>query len=477
MAEPIRKLGPYTLVSRIGRGGFGVVWLAEKRTAITTTQFALKLPRGEDIDLEALKQEAAIWTQASGHPNVLPLIEADIYDDQVVIVSEYVPDGSLAGWLKEHGGKAPSAEAACEIIDGVLAGLAHLHARRIIHRDLKPENILLQRETPRLADFGIARLLKSSSHSAKVSGTLAYMAPEAFDGKRTEQTDVWSVGVIFYQLLTGRVPYDQPDTPSFIGAIMRHDPPPLPLSVPEVVRQIVMSALQRDGANRYSSAAEMRRDLREAERLLWLGERKARESLPETIEDVHANPVLPAHRSLKVYRSASTVASWMCGIAVAAILLVAVFGHIPTNRVPTVRYSLALAAFLLSLFFLGGRLLKGTLKGLVLSTAVGLVLFAIVRLSYRPSNTATIAPPATVATPSPVSAGDSSGATLSPSPPSTQGTDLVLARPMATPSPSPTPPKRRSKEPPSRMKSIFGKMKGIFGDNRRTNRRTNSNEP
>jgi eukaryotic-like serine/threonine-protein kinase len=95
MEGQAKKLGPYTLVTRIGLGGFGVVWLAEKRTAIATTQFALKLPRGEDIDLEAFKQEAAIWLQASGHPNVLPMIDADIYHDQVVIVSEYVPDGSL----------------------------------------------------------------------------------------------------------------------------------------------------------------------------------------------------------------------------------------------------------------------------------------------------------------------------------------------------------------------------------------------
>jgi serine/threonine protein kinase len=121
MPEPNRKLGPYTLVSKIGLGGFGVVWLAEKRTAIATTKFALKLPRGEDIDLEAFKQEAAIWLQASGHPNVLPLIDADIYDDQIVIVSEYVSDGSLGGWLKQHGGKASSPEAAVEMMDGIRA--------------------------------------------------------------------------------------------------------------------------------------------------------------------------------------------------------------------------------------------------------------------------------------------------------------------------------------------------------------------
>lgn len=437
-----------------------MVWLAEKRTAIATTQFALKLPRGEDIDLEALKQEAAIWIQASGHPNVLPLIDADVYDDQVVIVSEYVPDGSLAGWLKQHGGRAPSAAAACEIMDGVLAGLAHLHARRIIHRDLKPENILLQRETPRLADFGIARLLKSSSRSAKVSGTLAYMAPEAFDGKRNEETDVWSTGVIFYELLAGRLPYDQPDISSFIGAIMRHDPPALPHSVPEVVRQIVMKALRRDAANRYSSAAEMRRDLREAERLLWLKEREAREALPATIEVPRTTLVLPVDRSLKAYRSASTIASWMFGMTIVAILMVAVFGHIPADRLPVVRFSLALSAFLFSLFFLGGFLLKGTLKGLVLSALVGLVLFTVVRLTYRPVNTVTGAQPTPTMTPSPVV---DSAAMPNPPPLATAGTSPYPARSSPTPTPSPTPRKARGAgNKNSNYRRMMDKVKKIF---------------
>jgi serine/threonine protein kinase len=299
-----RKLGPYTLVSKIGRGAFGVVWLAERQSSIATTRFALKLPRDEDIDLEAFKQEAIIWLQASGHPNVVPLIEAEIYDQQVVIVSEYIPDGSLAAWLKQRGGRAPSIETACEIIDGVLAGLGHLHERHIIHRDLKPENILLQRETPRLADFGIARLLKTGSYSANVSGTFAYMAPEAFDGKRNEQTDIWSAGVIFYQLLSGRLPYDQPDTISLVGAIMRHDPPPLPESVPEVVRCVAVKALQRDSVNRYATVSEMRSDLREAEHRLWLGEQKSTvgppmppipipESIPEPTSARTLQPTVP----------------------------------------------------------------------------------------------------------------------------------------------------------------------------------------
>ena len=81
-------IGLYTLIERIGRGGFGEVWLAERRTSLLTTKVAIKLPLDEQIELDAIKQEAMLWEQASGHANVLPIIEANIYEDQIVIVSE-----------------------------------------------------------------------------------------------------------------------------------------------------------------------------------------------------------------------------------------------------------------------------------------------------------------------------------------------------------------------------------------------------
>ena len=89
------QIGPYTLVSRLGRGGFGEVWLAERRTKYVTTKVAVKLPLADQIDHEAIRQEATLWEQASGHPNVLPIIDADEYDGQVIIVSEFATDGSL----------------------------------------------------------------------------------------------------------------------------------------------------------------------------------------------------------------------------------------------------------------------------------------------------------------------------------------------------------------------------------------------
>ncbi|HKS29040.1 MAG TPA: DUF4268 domain-containing protein [Pyrinomonadaceae bacterium] len=264
MPKPNDQIGPYTLISKLGRGAFGAVWLAEKRTAIATTKVAIKIPNDEDVDLEAVRQEASLWVHASGHPNVLPIIDADIYDEQVIIVSEYAHDGSLTKWLEKHGGKAPSIEAAVEMMLGILSGLEHLHRRGIIHRDLKPDNILLQDETPRLADFGIARILKTTSKSTVATGTPAYMPPEAFDGKRSEHTDIWSAGVICYQLLTGRLPFPHTDISSLLMAIVTKESGPLPDSVPKPLQEVVRRALQKNPRERFNSAGEMRQALRAA---------------------------------------------------------------------------------------------------------------------------------------------------------------------------------------------------------------------
>lgn len=307
MAKHNEKIGPYTLISKLGRGAFGVVWLAEKRTRLATTRVALKLPSDDEIDIEAITSEARVWVEASGHPNVLPIIDADIYEGQAVIVSEYAPDGSLQKWIERHGNKAPSVEAAVEIMDGVLAGLEHLHDKRIVHRDLKPDNILLQREIPRLADFGIARILRTSL-STVVSGTPNYMAPEAFDGKRSEQTDLWAVGVIFYQLLVGSLPFASPDMTSLLAAILTREPNPIPASIPESLRIIVEKSLQKVPENRYKSASEFRRELRGAINSISQKQFDDQSVLPSTVGAVPA-PQLQATLPASSAASVSTISA------------------------------------------------------------------------------------------------------------------------------------------------------------------------
>ncbi len=256
------RIGPYQLISKLGEGGFGEVWLAHDSSGSSSRAVALKIPLKSEIDLDGLLQEATLWARATGHPNVLEFLAARAFDGQVVLVSEYAPDGSLEDWLERSNGRAPSVAAAVEMTRGILAGLEYLHSRGIIHRDIKPDNVLLLGSTPRLADFGISRVLKSTDKSATFAGTYEYMAPETFNRKRNQQTDLWSVGVMLYGMLSGRLPFEGNDLAEIYGAIRNEEPAPLPAVVPEWLRRVVAKALTKEPERRYQTAAEMRAALR-----------------------------------------------------------------------------------------------------------------------------------------------------------------------------------------------------------------------
>jgi len=260
-----QQIGFYTLIKKLDKGGFGEVWLAEKQSEFVTKRVAIKLPHDEQINFDAIRQEANLWEQASGHPNVLPLIDADVYDGQVAIVSEYASGGSLAEKLKTHG--KFQVRKAVEMTVGILNGLDYLHSKNIVHRDIKPANVLLQGDTPRLADFGISRAVNASEASSVIVGTEPFMAPEAFEGTRNTRTDIWSVGVVLYKLLTGKMPFPQTQSTEIMYAVLMKEPEALPDEIPARLREIVFKALEKDrepGENppkRYQTAAAMREDL------------------------------------------------------------------------------------------------------------------------------------------------------------------------------------------------------------------------
>lgn len=256
-----KQFGNYTLVKLLGQGSFGEVWLANRQTKFVTTKVAVKLPLRGQVDAESIKQEAILWEQASGHPNVLPIIEADEYDGQIVIISEYASGGTLEDLLRREG-FLPTKKA-IEMAIGILNGLEFLHSRQIIHRDIKPANILLQGDIPRLTDFGLSRAISGNSLSMSISinGTPYYMSPEAFNRKRNKQTDIWSFGVVLYKMLTGKLPFEGNDVAELYTAVFNRQPAPFPSFIPPLLQQIVLKALAKSPAERYANAMELREDL------------------------------------------------------------------------------------------------------------------------------------------------------------------------------------------------------------------------
>ena len=259
--QPGQRVGPYILNRPIGSGSFGLVWEARREGALATIKVALKFPRNSAVDLNRVRREAEVWAKIGGHPNILPIIDADIYDEHVVLASEYIPDGSLLDWLTQHHGRSPSIAAAAEVMLGILAGLEYLHALNIIHRDLKPSNILLYQGIPRLADFGLA-IPQATSNEAMVGGTPLYMAPESFAGQFSEHTDLWSAAVIFYQMLSGQMPFPQTDLNDLAAAIRAARPLPLSSETPTLIAEVALRPMRRDPSQRFRTAADMRAALR-----------------------------------------------------------------------------------------------------------------------------------------------------------------------------------------------------------------------
>jgi non-specific serine/threonine protein kinase len=257
MFHPGDRIGPYALLRTLGRGAFGEVWLAERASTLLTTQVALKLPLDQGADLDAVREEAQAWLRASGHPNVVPVLDAEVYDGRPVIASEYIAGGSLADWLAQRDGQMPSTEEAVAIIRGILDGLQHLHEGGLIHRDLKPSNVLMQKGKPRLTDFGLARVLKPHAHTTNLTGTPAYMSPEAFKGDYSAASDVWATGVMLHELLVGSLPYPQTDLYGLLLAITNDEPVAISDHAPAALRSILERALAKPVGERFASATEM----------------------------------------------------------------------------------------------------------------------------------------------------------------------------------------------------------------------------
>jgi len=258
----------YTITGRIGKGGMGVVYrAADTQTGQEVAVKVLSSDLSPDPDmLERFRREGEALRQLR-HPNIVGFVDMFPYEGQHVIVMEYVPAGSLHGLVKREG-PLPLDRArrlALELCDA----LTRAHHLNVIHRDIKPENILIADDgTPKLTDFGLARLIGEGTRltgTGTLLGTPYYMSPEAWEGRPLDaQADIWSLGVVLYEVLTGQVPFGGETLAAVMNKVLTAPLPDLAAmrsDVPDGLVQIVRQMLIRDKVQRYQSIREVAADL------------------------------------------------------------------------------------------------------------------------------------------------------------------------------------------------------------------------
>jgi len=267
--RPGRQIGNYTIKKFIGKGTHGQVYLVEwetdegiKKNAAAKILIAPKF--------KTILRETANWGRVSSHKNILHLIGSEIIDEKIWMFSDYIERGSLKDWLKRRERKNLTYRDYIRFFLGILNGLDHLHKLDTLHRDLKPANILLKEngpnyiknDIPLLADFGLARNL-AISQTETLIGTKLYNSPEWMEiyiarnegeeakFKRSKHDDLWAVGVIFQELLTGKHPFET------IENIRHCRRTAISSDVPKSIRDFCDRQLQKERSARFQSVSDM----------------------------------------------------------------------------------------------------------------------------------------------------------------------------------------------------------------------------
>jgi serine/threonine protein kinase len=262
-----KNLGKYRILEPLGRGGMAQVYKAyhpqlDRYVAIKVLRSDLV----EEVEFLARIRREARAVAALRHPHLVQIYDFDTQDDLYYMVMELLEGNTLKAYLnamRVRGERLPLGETV-HIFSDVLDGLSYAHGEGIIHRDLKPANIMLTRRGQAvLTDFGIAQIVGGTQYtvSGALMGTLSYMAPEqGLDGHCDVRSDIYSLGIAYYEALTGNVPFDA-DTPLVI--LMKHINDPLPMprkfdpSLPESFERVALKALAKRADDRFQSAAAM----------------------------------------------------------------------------------------------------------------------------------------------------------------------------------------------------------------------------
>ena len=276
-AEPLpSELGGFRILGKLGEGGMGIVYEAEQQNP--HRRVALKVVRGgqfvDDQYLRMFRRETETLARLT-HRNIAALYESGRTEDgRHYFTMELVAGETLDAWARDHlGGDAPGPAQVRErlrLFVTICQAVNYAHQRGVIHRDLKPANIVVTADGPKILDFGLARITAADvgatllSRAGEIHGTLAYMSPEQASGDSRDidlRTDVYSLGVVLYELVSGKPPYNTSGI-SVVQAIRQIcEAPPRPLEGDEDLKTIVGKALEKEPGTRYQSASALAEDV------------------------------------------------------------------------------------------------------------------------------------------------------------------------------------------------------------------------
>ena len=261
----------YKVIDKLGGGGMSIVYLAED--TILNRKVAIKAisipPREKEETLKRFEREVHNSSQLS-HENIVSMIDVDEEDECFYLVMEYIEGPTLAEYIHSHG--PLSVETAIKFTEQILSGIKHAHDMRIVHRDIKPQNVLIDKnKTLKIFDFGIAKALSETSltQTNHVLGTVQYLSPEQAKGESTDEgTDIYSIGIVLYEMLVGEPPFNGETAVSIAIKHIQDSIPNITTDkreeVPQALSNVVLRATEKDKHNRYHTVQEMCDDLTSA---------------------------------------------------------------------------------------------------------------------------------------------------------------------------------------------------------------------